>query len=58
MDLGLDARFLNDRLTLGVDWYRKTTKDLLIQITPLPEIGENKSDVYTGKVLNSGLDIE
>ena len=58
IDLGLDARFLNDRLTLGVDWYRKTTKDLLIEITPLPEIGVNKSVVNTGKVLNSGLDFE
>ncbi len=58
LDLGLDARFLNDRLTLGVDWYRKTTKDLLIQIAPLPEIGVNKTVVNSGKVLNSGLDIE
>ena len=58
VDLGLDARFLNDRLTLGVDWYRKTTKDLLIEIAPLPEIGVNKTVVNSGKVLNSGLDIE
>ena len=58
VDLGLDARFLNDRLTLGVDWYRKTTKDLLIEIAPLPEIGVNKIVVNSGKVLNSGLDIE
>lgn len=58
IDLGLDARFLNDRLTLGLDWYRKTTKDLLIEIAPLPEIGVNKRVVNTGKVLNSGLDFE
>ena len=58
VDLGLDARFLNDRLTLGVDWYRKTTKDLLIEIAPLPEIGVNKTVVNSGKVLNTGLDIE
>ena len=58
VDLGLDARFLNDRLTLGVDWYRKTTKDLLIEIAPLPEIGVNKTVVNSGKVLNSGLDFE
>ena len=58
VDLGLDARFLNDRLTLGLDWYRKTTKDLLIEITPIPEIGVNKRVVNTGKVLNSGLDFE
>ncbi len=58
VDLGLDARFLNDRLTLGIDWYRKTTKDLLIEITPLPEIGVNSSVVNTGKVLNTGFDFE
>ena len=58
VDLGLDARFLNDRLTLGLDWYRKTTKDLLIEISPLPEIGVSKSFVNTGKVLNTGLDFE
>ena len=58
VDLGLDARFLNDRLTLGLDWYRKTTKDLLIEIAPIPEIGVNKRVVNTGKVLNSGLDFE
>ncbi len=58
VDVGLDARFLNDRLTLGLDWYRKTTKDLLIEIAPLPEIGVSQSIINTGKVLNSGLDIE
>lgn len=57
-DLGLDARFLNDRLTFGFDWYRKTTKDLLIEIAPLPEIGVSKSVINSGKVLNTGVDIE
>lgn len=58
LDFGLDARFLNDRLTLGVDWYRKTTKDLLVTISPLPEIGVSSSIINTGKVLNTGLDFE
>ena len=58
VDLGLDARFLNDRLTLGLDWYRKTTKDLLLEVSPLPEIGVSKSFINTGKVLNTGLDFE
>lgn len=58
VDLGLDARFLNDRLTLGLDWYRKTTKDLLLEISPLPEIGVSKTFINTGKVLNTGLDFE
>ncbi|MCR4824948.1 MAG: SusC/RagA family TonB-linked outer membrane protein, partial [Bacteroidales bacterium] len=32
LDFGLDARFLHNRLTLGVDWYKKLTNDLLISI--------------------------
>lgn len=58
LDLGLDARFLNDRLTFGMDWYRKTTKDLLIEIAPLPEIGVSKTVINSGKVLNTGVDFE
>jgi len=58
LDFGLDARFLDDRLTLGLDWYKKTTKDLLLQITGIPEIGGQSQWVNTGKVLNQGLDIE
>lgn len=58
VDLGLDARFLNDRLTFALDWYRKNTKDLLIEVAPLPEIGVSSSVINTGKVLNTGFDIE
>lgn len=58
LDLGIDARFLNDRLTFGLDWYRKITKDLLIEVAPLPEIGVSSSMINTGKVLNSGFDVE
>lgn len=57
-DLGLDARFLSDRLSLGIDWYRKNTKDLLVEISPLPEIGVSSSIINTGKVLNTGVDVE
>ncbi len=58
VDLGIDARFLNDRLTLGLDWYNKNTKDLLINVSPLPELGVSSSTINTGKVFNGGVDIE
>ena len=58
LDFGLDARFLRDRLTLGVDWYKKLTNDLLISVSPLPEIGVSSTTVNAGKVLNSGLEFE
>ncbi|MBR0533777.1 MAG: TonB-dependent receptor [Bacteroidales bacterium] len=58
LDFGLDARFLRDRLTFGFDWFKKYTHDLLISITPLPEIGVSSTTVNAGKVLNTGLEFE
>ncbi len=58
VDVGLDARFLRDRLTLGVDWYRKVTKDLLVSFAPVPEIGVKSTYANAGDVLNTGVEIE
>ncbi len=58
VDLGLDARFLNNRLVFGFDWYRKITKDLLINISPYPELGFSSATVNSGKVLNTGFEFE
>ncbi len=57
-DAGLDARFLANRLSFSLDWYRKVTKDLLINIQPYPELGFNSATVNSGEVLNTGFDIE
>lgn len=58
LDLGIDARFLDDRLTFGLDWYKKTTQNLLLAVRGIPENGSQQSWVNTGEVLNQGLDIE
>lgn len=58
IDLGLDARFLNSRLSLGVDWYKKTTKGLLVGVQPVMESGVNTTMKNAGEVLNRGLEIE
>lgn len=58
LDFGLDARFLRGRLSLGLDWYKKTTRDLLIEVTGIPEIGGQKQWVNSGEVLNQGFDVE
>ena len=58
LDFGLNARFFRNRLSLDVDWYRKITKDLLVNIAPLPEIGFSSVTVNSGQVLNTGFDIE
>ncbi len=58
IDIALDARFLNNRLSLTFDWYRKLTKDLLVDIKPYPEVGISTMTVNSGEILNTGFDIE
>ena len=58
VDLGLDARFLNNRLTLGVDWYQKKTKDLLVNVNLSASLGQSSTTINAGSVENTGLELE
>ncbi len=58
LDLGADLRFLNNRLTLGFDWYKKDTKDLLIPAPMIPESGVTSIWKNAGKVQNKGFELE
>ena len=58
IDLGLDARFLNNRLSVTVDYFDKRTKDLLVSITPPVEFGHSSTTINGGTVLNRGLELE
>ncbi|MBQ8071199.1 MAG: TonB-dependent receptor [Bacteroidales bacterium] len=60
LDFGLDLRFLKNRLTFGVDWYRKTTKDLILSsgITVPAGAGANAPVMNGGSVLNRGWEFE
>ena len=40
LDFGLDLRLFNDALTISMDYYKKTTKDLLVDAPCLPETGD------------------
>ena len=57
-DAGFDLRMFSNRLTFGFDWYRKLTKDLLIEIKPRPEQGVKNTYENAGNVLNTGLEFE
>ncbi len=57
-DLGLDLRMFNNRLTLGVDWYNKDTKDLLVRVSPVAEVGISSHTVNAGSVNNTGWEFE
>ena len=66
-DLGLDARFLNNRLSLGIDWFNKNTDDLLVGVNPVIEVGvpafndkgiSSSTTVNAGSINNKGREIE
>ena len=57
IDLGIDARFLRGRLGLAFDWYKKTTKDWLLQAPILAVYGLNAPYVNGGDVENTGIEL-
>ena len=58
-DIGIDLAVLHDKLSLTVDYFVKTTSDMLIPI-PLPLIGGSATTpfVNAGKVENKGFEFE
>ena len=57
LDFGFDARFLNSRLGLTFDWYKKTTKDWLIAGQTVAVEGTNPAAINGGDVRNTGVEI-
>jgi len=55
-DLGLDSRFLHNRLGFTFDLYEKKTMDWLVQTTGLAIWGTAAPYVNGGDILNSGLE--
>jgi TonB-linked SusC/RagA family outer membrane protein len=58
-DIGLEMGMFKDRINLNIDYYRRTTKDLLLQ-APIPwSAGEVQNNVYEniGSVRNTGIEI-
>lgn len=67
LDLGLDVRMFNNRLTLGIDYYNKNTRDLLIPVNPSYTVGSpmfsekglsSSTTINAGKINNTGLEVE
>lgn len=59
-DLGLDFGFLNNRINGTVDFYSRTSRDLLMQmVTPL-EMGSTTGSIWgnVGKVRNTGIELQ
>lgn len=57
IDLGVDARFLNGRLGLAFDWYKKSTKDWLVRAPILGVYGIGAPHINGGDVENKGIEV-
>ena len=57
LDLGFDARFLDSRLGVNFDWYRKTTKDLIFLRDPQYDLGKESPYFNGGDIRNTGIEL-
>lgn len=56
-NIGIDSEFLNQKLTVSLDWYKKTTDGILLQL-PIPGvIGLNPPQQNAGIVENKGFEV-
>lgn len=57
-NVGVDAAFLGNKLTLGADWFRKETRDILLQL-PVPNMmGVSAPMQNAGVVRNTGIELQ
>ncbi|WP_256011048.1 SusC/RagA family TonB-linked outer membrane protein [Desertivirga xinjiangensis] len=56
LNLGFDARFISSKLGLNFDWYKKNTKDWLVQAPILATYGTNPPYINGGEIENTGAE--
>jgi len=57
-DIGADLAFLNNRISLVLDYYDKRTKDWLVEAPAMLLIGNSAPTINGGEVKNSGVELE
>jgi TonB-linked SusC/RagA family outer membrane protein len=57
LDVGLDAGFLKNRITLTLDYYQKKTRDLLLQVSIPRSTGYATTLINAGGVENKGIEL-
>lgn len=57
-DIGMDASFLNDQLTITADYFNKKTTDILVQVPLVSSLGVGSAPFRNaGEVSNKGVDL-
>lgn len=57
LDFGFDARLAGNRLDVSVDWYRKVTRDWLVEAPIIATTGTGAPYINGGDVKNTGVEI-
>lgn len=57
LDLGLDVHFIDSKLQINFDWYRKTTRDWLLVAPALASYGTDPAYINGGNVVNQGIEL-
>lgn len=57
LNIGLDARLLDSRMGVTFDWYKKTTKDWLLEAPVLGTSGAGAPYINGGDIENTGFEI-
>ncbi|GGK64896.1 SusC/RagA family TonB-linked outer membrane protein [Rufibacter glacialis] len=56
-NLGFDANLMNGKMAVTFDWYKKTTKDWLLEAPILATAGARPPFINGGNVKNSGVEL-
>ena len=57
LNIGFDSRFASSRLGVVFDWYKKSTKDWLVQAPVLASYGTNAPFINGGVIENTGIEL-
>ena len=57
IDLGLDFALANNHITGTIDYYNRTSKDLILLVSPPFVLSENQTYVNAGAVTNKGIEV-
>ncbi|HDR90075.1 MAG TPA: TonB-dependent receptor [Bacteroidetes bacterium] len=57
LNIGLDARLFNHRMSLTFDWYRKMTRDWLVVAPILGTAGADAPWINGGDIMNRGFEV-
>lgn len=58
LNVGLDMVLFNNRLDMTLDYYSKTTDNLLLDVTKAPSVGTASAKENMGKLLNTGIEFQ